>query len=118
MGVGFLGTLAVLNTTVQLLVAEEIRGRVLAVWAVVVTAFLPLGALAEGFLSDLVGMRPICIGAGLVLLATAGLMVTQSTLASSLDEHSHRRIRPETGAPMETAGGIGAPVPPIRRAAG
>jgi MFS family permease len=94
MGVGFLGTLAVLNTTVQLLVAEEIRGRVLAVWAVVVTAFLPLGALAEGSLSDLVGMRPICIGGGLVLLATAGVLITQSTLASSLDEHSHRRIRP------------------------
>jgi MFS family permease len=106
MGVGFVGVLAVLNTTVQLLVAEQLRGRVLAVWSTVLTALIPLGALAEGALSDAVGMRAVSVGAGVALIATAAVLLARSQLARSLDQHGHRLIGSDTGAVVEAPGGL------------
>jgi MFS family permease len=106
MGVGFVGVLAVLNTTVQVLVAEQLRGRVLAVWSTLLTALLPLGALTEGALSDVVGMRAISIGAGVVLIGTAVVLLVRSPLARSLDQHGHRRIGSDTDAVAEAPGGL------------
>jgi len=107
MGVGFVGVLAVLNTSVQLLVSEHVRGRVLAVWSTLLTALIPLGAMTEGWLSDAVGMRPVAVSAGLVLVVTAAALALRPDLARSLDEHGHRAaIRPDTEAVAEAPGGM------------
>ncbi|HWW53191.1 MAG TPA: MFS transporter, partial [Acidimicrobiales bacterium] len=90
MGVGFVGVLAVLNTTVQVLVAEHVRGRVLAVYSTLLTSLIPLGALAEGSLADRIGMRTVAMGAGAVLLATALWLALRPDIARRLDEHGHR----------------------------
>jgi MFS family permease len=92
MGVGFLASVAVLNTTVQLLVAERLRGRVLAVWATVLTGLLPLGALLQGWLSDAIGIRIVAVLDGLILLATVGVMALRPGLARLLDDHTHRSL--------------------------
>ena len=64
LGTLFLWVVATLNTSVQLLVAEEMRGRVLALYIMVFTASYPLGSLVQGAIADAVGPRWTVAGAG------------------------------------------------------
>lgn len=59
------------NTAVQLIVADHMRGRVLAVRIMVYTGSFPVGGLVQGALSDRFGPRATVVGAGVVLLAAA-----------------------------------------------
>jgi MFS family permease len=89
-GIAFLAVIAVLNTSVQLLVTEEIRGRVLAIYMMVLTGSLPLGALLQGWLADRIGAPATVILAG-GLLCLAGLVLAlRPSLARSLDDHRHQ----------------------------
>jgi MFS family permease len=107
MGIGFVGVLAVLNTTVQVLVADRVRGRVLAVYSTLLTSLLPLGALLEGSLADTIGMRTVALAAGAVLVATALALAVRPDIGRRLDEHGHRgRFMPDTDAVIEAPGGI------------
>jgi predicted MFS family arabinose efflux permease len=90
-GTAFLGSVATLNTTVQLLVADRVRGRVLALWMMALTGSLPLGALLQGWLMDQIGAPTTIVIAGLLLGAVALLLVLRPALAATLDEHTHRR---------------------------
>lgn len=54
-GVAFLAAIANLNTSVQLLVAEEMRGRILAIYLMGLTGAYPLGAFLQGALADQIG---------------------------------------------------------------
>lgn len=63
-GAGYLGITASLNTTVQLQVAEEMRGRTMALYLMVLTAAVPLGALIQGWLVDIIGVQWTVAGAG------------------------------------------------------
>jgi MFS family permease len=111
MGMGFLGVVAVLNTTVQVLVAERMRGRVLSLWSMLLTTLLPLGALLEGSLSDVVGMRTVALTAGAVVALTGVALLARPATARHLDEHGHRlRIRAEAEV-IESPGAI-APIDP------
>lgn len=90
-GLAFLVVMATLNTTVQLQVAETIRGRVLALWMVAITGAYPLGALLQGGLADRIGARATVTAAGVVLAGAAGFLVARPQLATALDRHGHRR---------------------------
>jgi MFS family permease len=90
-GLAFLVAMATLNTTVQLQVAETIRGRVLALWMVAITGAYPLGALLQGWLADQIGARATVLGAGVVLAGVVVVLVTRPALATALDGHAHRR---------------------------
>lgn len=68
-GAGYLGITASLNTTVQLQVVEEMRGRTMALYLMVLTAAVPLGALVQGWLVDIVGVQRTVAGAGALFLA-------------------------------------------------
>ena len=68
-GAGYLGITASLNTTVQLQVREEMRGRTMALYLMVLTSAVPLGALIQGWLVDLIGVRWTVAGAGTVFLS-------------------------------------------------
>lgn len=67
-GVCFLLSLTVGNATTQSIVADSIRGRVLALSVMVYTGSVSLGAAVQGWLADLVGVRAAVVGAGLLLL--------------------------------------------------
>ena len=90
-GVAFLTCMATLNTTIQLQVAEQIRGRVLALWMMGITGAYPLGALLQGWLADQIGARSTVLGAGLLMAVVVVVLATRPDLAASLDEHTHRR---------------------------
>jgi len=89
-GVAFLCTVATTNTSVQLHVAEEVRGRVLALYMMALTGSYPLGALLQGWLADRIGAPATVIGAGSLLSLVGLLLVFRPRLAALLDEHSHR----------------------------
>ena len=51
------------NTLVQMLIPDEMRGRVMAFHAMVFTAAMPLGALLEGILAHHIG-APLTVAIG------------------------------------------------------
>ncbi len=68
LGLGFLMSVSSGNTAVQLIVAQRLRGRVMAVRLMVYMVSTPIGALLQGALSDHVGPRATMVVAGLGLL--------------------------------------------------
>jgi MFS family permease len=86
----FLGSVATLNTSVQLLVAEELRGRVIAVYIMAFTAGYPLGALIQGWMADSIGVQTTVVIAGIVLAVVGGLLMTRPRWLAALDTHTHR----------------------------
>ena len=67
-GAAFLAVVSTLNTTVQLLVEERFRGRVMALYVMGFTAAYPIGSLVQGWIADAIGVRTVVTGAGVVLL--------------------------------------------------
>jgi MFS family permease len=59
----------------QQLPPPEMRGRVIAASRTLAWAFLPIGASVGGVLGDAVGVRPVYLGASLLLLVVAALLV-------------------------------------------
>lgn len=66
----FLMVSSTLNTTLQLQVPEEMRGRAMAGYVAVFTLGIPFGSLVQGWMVDIVGVRWTVAGAGVVILAT------------------------------------------------
>jgi MFS family permease len=74
-GFGFLATISAGNTAVQLIVADHLRGRVMALRLMAYMASVPVGALMLGWISDQVGPRlTMVLGGGALLLAVAALV--------------------------------------------
>ncbi|GAA3702073.1 MFS transporter [Arthrobacter ginkgonis] len=73
-GGAFLAAISVGNTSVQMLVEDGFRGRVLALNVMVYTGSVALGAYLQGWLSDLIGPRLTPLLAGGVLLV-AGIVL-------------------------------------------
>jgi MFS family permease len=67
LGALYLGALNSFTTVAQLRSPARLRGRVLAVNNAVLGALYPLGALVQGRLGDIVGLRTITVAAAVVL---------------------------------------------------
>lgn len=86
-GAGYLAIASTLNTTIQLQVDELMRGKVLAVYVMVLTAALPVGVLAQGLLAQLVGPQAAVVIFGVLFLSvTVWLRVGSGLLAHMDDE--------------------------------
>ena len=71
-GLGMLGSVVSTLSLTQLLASPEFRGRVVAVWFVVMNGGVVLGALLTGALVEHIGTRQtVMIGAGTMLLLWA-----------------------------------------------
>ncbi|GAA2741581.1 MFS transporter [Terrabacter aerolatus] len=70
-GWALLLTISATNTAVQIIVADHLRGRVLAVRIMAYTGCFPVGGLVQGALADALGPRATVLGAGLLLLVLA-----------------------------------------------
>lgn len=90
LGTGYLTLASAMNTSIQMLVAERFRGRVVALYGVGIMGAFPLGALVQGTLADAVGVRWTVGVAGALLLAFAIWLASRRDLTSALDEHRHR----------------------------
>ncbi|HEY3239548.1 MAG TPA: MFS transporter, partial [Acidimicrobiia bacterium] len=61
-GAGYLVVVSALNTALQESVDPRFRGRVVALYFMAFTGGYPIGALLQGWLADLVGVRPVVAG--------------------------------------------------------
>lgn len=85
-GGGFLAVISTSNTAVQVIVADHMRGRVMALRIMSFTGAYPIGALVQGALSDLVGPRVTVASAGAVLLMAAVWLGFRSGRLDHLDD--------------------------------
>jgi MFS family permease len=85
-GGGFLAVISTVNTAVQTIVTDRVRGRVMAMRSMAFSGAYPIGALLQGWLADRVGVRPTVAGAGLLLIAAALYLGVRSDLLERLDD--------------------------------
>jgi MFS family permease len=76
-GASYLTFASTFNTTMQLQVDDEMRGRALAFYLMGLTASMPVGALLQGWLVEVVGPRPTVAGAGVLLVAVTLVLRAQ-----------------------------------------
>ena len=95
-GFGLILFLSTAQSTLQLAVADEVRGRVMAVWAMVLSASTPLGHLAVGELVNEYAVGPVLLGMAAGIGAVALLLVVRKVvgepgaLATGGGAHSSR----------------------------
>lgn len=85
MGAGGLIVVVSLSTSIQLLVREDMRGRVMALFMMSFAGAFPLGALIEGRVVDWIGVRPTVIGAGGVVALIGLALLASPHRLSALD---------------------------------
>ncbi|HLG01210.1 MAG TPA: MFS transporter [Acidimicrobiia bacterium] len=85
-GGAYLAVASSLNTTLQTQVDEAIRGRAMGVYLMSFTLAIPLGALAQGWLADVVGPRPTVAVAGALFSASALVMGAWGRLTAMDDD--------------------------------
>jgi MFS family permease len=84
-GAGFLVVVATTNTSIQLIVADNMRGRVISARIMGFTLAFPLGSLAQGVLADLLGPQITVVGAGTCTLLIALYLLSRPGLLATLD---------------------------------
>jgi MFS family permease len=85
-GGGFLVVISATNTSVQLIVADHMRGRVMAVRIMAFTGAYPVGALVQGWISDAIGPQLTVVGAGTILLVVGLWLGSKPALLHRLDD--------------------------------
>lgn len=93
MGTAYVLIATALNTSIQARVDEAHRGRAVSIYLMGLLAGVPLGALAQGVLASVVGLRPTVVGSALLLAGTAVLGVVRYSAFRPLDE----ALEDETG---------------------
>ena len=86
-GTLYLGALSSFTTIAQLRVPSEIRGRVLAVFTVILGSLYPLGSIIQGKVADHIGLRETTIGASVIMMVV--LLVTRAVrpgISAAIDE--------------------------------
>ena len=96
-GAGFLVVISTTNTAVQVIVADRVRGRVLAFRIMAFTGAYPLGALIQGSIADVIGPRPTVAGAGVIMLGLGLWLGTmRPALLDRLDDPHDESVGPTT----------------------
>lgn len=88
-GVGLLAQFTMLNTTLQHLVTDEVRGRVMSIYTLMFIGLLPFGNFEVGFLSNAYGVETaIRIGAVIVLICGILIFSSRKRIAQEYREYS------------------------------
>jgi len=113
-GAGYLGISSTLNTTVQLQVTEQMRGKVLALYVIILTLGVPLGSLVQGSLVDLIGVQATVIGAGATFLGVFAVLRFATSRLSAMDDLSRGSLgTPDDELAIAEAESTEAAVDPI-----
>jgi MFS family permease len=86
MGMAYLLVATALNTSIQARVDEVHRGRAMSIYLMGLLAGVPLGALLEGNLAELVGLRATVVGAAVGLVLSFALLAVRFDRFRPLDE--------------------------------
>jgi len=90
MGASYLPISVSLNTSVQARVTERYRGRVISLYLMGLLAGVPFGALIEGRLGDVIGLRTTTSLAAAALLAYTVVAAIRFDRLEPLDEQAGR----------------------------
>jgi MFS family permease len=93
MGVAYLLIATALNTSIQARVDEVHRGRAMSIYMMGLLAGVPLGALIQGYLADLIGLRVTVLVSASALIAAAVFGALRTDRYKPLDE----ALEDETG---------------------
>ena len=74
-GGAYLAIASTINTAIQLVVSEHLRGVVIAVYLMCLTGALPIGLYLWGAISDRFGIRATTVGAGTLLVAVTVVFI-------------------------------------------
>lgn len=80
-GAGFLAANAGVNTSIQLIVADRMRGSVIGVRIMLYTSSMAFGALVMGALADWLGVRESLMIGGVALLVLSALLFVRPSAA-------------------------------------
>jgi MFS family permease len=98
-GGAYLAIASTINTTIQLVVREDLRGTVIALYLMCLTGALPVGLFVWGVVSEQVGIRPTTVGAGISLavvtsaLVAAGRFRVMAAADAARDDAAGNRAR-------------------------
>jgi MFS family permease len=102
-GACYMGVLTGLNTVVQRRAPSETRGRVLGLYMMALGVLYPVGAVIEGAIGHVVGIRDVTVASGLVLFtAIVALRFFRGHLFAALEESvvsADGRVDPLARAP-------------------
>lgn len=76
-GGSYLAIASAINTTIQVLAREDMRGKSIAIYIMCLTGALPVGSVLWGWVADEVGIRAVTVGAGAALASVAALFATR-----------------------------------------
>lgn len=65
-GIGTLASMGATNTLIQTLSPDDVRGRALSIYTMIAIGVVPLGALVDGGVASIIGLRPTFAAAGAV----------------------------------------------------
>ncbi len=74
----YIGVLSGLNTSIQLSVPNETRGRILSFYMMTLGTLYPVGSLVFGWIANSVGVRWVTIGGAAILILIGCLIVMRS----------------------------------------
>jgi MFS family permease len=112
-GAGYLGISSTLNTTVQLQVTELMRGKVLALYIMVLTIAVPLGSLVQGWLVDLIGVQATVSGAGALFLVVFLVLKFATSRLDAMDDLSRGSLGVQDRLDVAEAESAEAAIDPI-----
>lgn len=87
-GGAYLAIASTLNTTIQLQVDEQMRGKVLAAYLMFLTLAMPVGALVQGVLAEAIGARATVAGAGVLFVAVTLYLAVGTRDVAAMDEEA------------------------------
>ena len=96
-GIGHSLTAIAHNTTIQMQVSDDYRGRVLAVYLMSVQLGLPVGALLLGSIADVIGTQAVALGTGVFLLFYFAFLATRFRWMVDLDSDTELVVGPDPG---------------------
>lgn len=106
-GAAYLAVASSLNTTLQIQVDEAMRGRAMGLYLMSFTASIPVGALVQGGLADVVGPRATVAVAGALFAASAAWLGPVRGMLWRMDDPGPE----EPGAPGAPGAVPSGPVP-------
>lgn len=105
-GLCYIGVLTGLNTVVQRRAPPQARGRVLGLYMMALGVIYPVGAVCQGAIAHVVGIRAVTVASGVALLAVlAAIAALRPGLLGALGD-----VRPPAGdQPAVAASAVTAP---------